>query len=155
MPKNVCSSHLFSNSLLRKILQYQEKNFFFHGLIHSIKTKKIGLEILKKDKGYSAYNLTKYANVFFKVLFYNTTFPLYFIFWLGVFFVISSFLFIILILVNTFIFDFTYYLGWPSVVVLIIFFGGLAQMSIGVIGLYISYIFEEIKKRPVLVKKID
>ena len=104
-------------------------------------------------KGTSEYNLGKYTKMFFQVLFYNSTFPLYFIFWIGLIFVVISILIIISILLSALIFNYNYNTGWPSVVILIIFFGGLIQMSIGAIGLYVGYTLEEIKKRPVLIKK--
>lgn len=153
IPKNVCSSHLFSDSVLRKILKFQEKNFFFHGIIHSIKTKKKGLEIIKKYKGYSEYNLRKYCKIFFQFLLYNTSRPLYLIFWTGLFFFILSILIIIIILINIFVFNYKFELGWPSIISISLFFGGVMQMSVGMIGLYLSYIFEEMKNRPVLIRK--
>jgi glycosyltransferase involved in cell wall biosynthesis len=153
MPKNVLSSHLFSDDVRKKILEFEEKNFFFHGIIHSIRSKKIGFELVKSNKGTSEYNLVKYTKMFFQVLFYNSTFPLYLIFWIGLIFVVTSFLIITSILLSALIFNYNYNAGWPSVVILIIFFGGLIQMSIGAIGLYVGYILQEIKKRPVLIKK--
>ena len=154
IPNNVCSSHLFSSSLLKKILKFKEKNFWFHGIIHSINTKKIGVCIKKKNKGISSYNLKRHIKIFFEVLFYNTTFPLHFIFWTGVFLLIISMALILLILINIFIFNYEFSLGWPSIIILIFFIGGITQMFIGVIGLYISYIFDEIKKRPVLINNM-
>jgi len=45
--------------------------------------------------------------------------------------------------------------GWASMMVLISFFGGLTVFSIGLVGLYVSRIFIETKKRPyTLIRKI-
>lgn len=38
--------------------------------------------------------------------------------------------------------------GWTSIFVLIIFFGGVQLITIGIVGLYLGNLFDEIKKRP-------
>lgn len=38
--------------------------------------------------------------------------------------------------------------GWPSVILTIIFFGGVQLITIGILGQYIGSLFDEIKKRP-------
>jgi dolichol-phosphate mannosyltransferase len=42
-------------------------------------------------------------------------------------------------------------LGWASTIVSILFVGGMILMTLGVIGEYISRIYEEVKKRPLYV----
>jgi glycosyltransferase involved in cell wall biosynthesis len=39
--------------------------------------------------------------------------------------------------------------GWPTLVVGLMFFGGVQLLSIGIIGEYIGRIFDEVKQRPV------
>jgi len=38
--------------------------------------------------------------------------------------------------------------GWTSLVVIIVFFGGIQLLTIGVLGQYIGILFDEIKDRP-------
>jgi dolichol-phosphate mannosyltransferase len=38
--------------------------------------------------------------------------------------------------------------GWASTVTMIIFFGGIQLFMIGVLGEYLSIIFDEVKRRP-------
>ena len=38
--------------------------------------------------------------------------------------------------------------GWASTVTIIIFFGGIQMFTVGVLGEYLSIIFDEVKKRP-------
>ncbi|WP_049617897.1 MULTISPECIES: glycosyltransferase family 2 protein [unclassified Streptococcus] len=44
-------------------------------------------------------------------------------------------------------------IGWPSVICIILFVGGIQLMTIGVLGKYISKIFLETKKRPLYLVK--
>ncbi|CRH92188.1 Bactoprenol glucosyl transferase homolog from prophage CPS-53 [Chlamydia trachomatis] len=43
--------------------------------------------------------------------------------------------------------------GWPSLVCIILFMGGIQLMTIGILGRYLSKIFLETKKRPVYIVK--
>ena len=38
--------------------------------------------------------------------------------------------------------------GWTSLVVLIVFFGGVQLLTIGIMGAYIGNLFDEMKRRP-------
>jgi hypothetical protein len=38
--------------------------------------------------------------------------------------------------------------GYPTIVVAIMFFGGIQLLSIGILGEYIARIFTEVKQRP-------
>ena len=41
--------------------------------------------------------------------------------------------------------------GWPSLMAAITLFGGLIQLSVGVVGLYIAKIYSEAKRRPLYI----
>ena len=41
--------------------------------------------------------------------------------------------------------------GWTSLMALTIFFGGIQLFSIGIVGIYISKIYREVKGRPLYV----
>ena len=43
--------------------------------------------------------------------------------------------------------------GWPSMVCIMLFVGGLQLLCLGIIGKYIGKIFMETKKRPVYIVK--
>ena len=38
--------------------------------------------------------------------------------------------------------------GWSSIIILIIFFGGVQLLTVGVLGQYIGILFDEVKDRP-------
>ncbi len=41
-----------------------------------------------------------------------------------------------------------YYIGWPSLFVLLLFSTGIILLSLGILGLYVGKIFEQVKSRP-------
>jgi dolichol-phosphate mannosyltransferase len=47
--------------------------------------------------------------------------------------------------------------GWTSMIVAIIFFGGIQTILLGLVGLYVGRIYTEVKARPlyVILKKVN
>jgi polyisoprenyl-phosphate glycosyltransferase len=47
--------------------------------------------------------------------------------------------------------------GWASLIITIIFFGGVQLITVGVLGEYIGNIFDEVKDRPeyIVKKKVN
>ena len=73
--------------------------------------------------------------------------PLYLSFYLGTAIVCFSLLYFIKIFYEVFITG-SIVPGWASTILMVIFFGGIQLLSIGLVGIYISKIFVEAKKRP-------
>jgi len=45
--------------------------------------------------------------------------------------------------------------GWSSLIFVILIVGGMLMVSLGFVGVYVGYIFQEVKRRPVYLKKQD
>jgi dolichol-phosphate mannosyltransferase len=43
--------------------------------------------------------------------------------------------------------------GWSSLIFVILMVGGMMMVSVGIVGIYVGYIFQEVKHRPVYLKK--
>ena len=61
-------------------------------------------------------------------------------------FILTSIFMIISIIIKSFYTNFS--IGWPSIIVIILFCTGFILLSIGVMGMYIARIFEQTKDRP-------
>ncbi|MGR3917109.1 glycosyltransferase, partial [Pediococcus acidilactici] len=55
------------------------------------------------------------------------------------------------VIVRAIIFPHTSAFGWPSLVVIILFFSGVQLLSLGIIGRYIAEVYLEVKDRPVYI----
>ena len=73
--------------------------------------------------------------------------PLYFALVLGFMVSIFSFLYLVYILITKFFLG-MHLPGWPALMVTMLFLGGTILFTIGVLGLYIGKIHQEIKRRP-------
>ena len=69
---------------------------------------------------------------------------------MGVLFALASFIYLIIVGIEHFLFDIQPP-GYATIVFLILFFGGMQMIMLGVIGEYIAQIFIESKRRPLYV----
>lgn len=112
------------------------------------------------NEGKSRWSFKKKLRLAKDVFLSSSTFPIQFISGVGLFFSLISIIGIILyIYIHMFgnsLFWGVLIPGWTSIIVLILFLGGLILFSLGIIAEYIWRIYEEVKNRPgYIIKKKD
>ena len=61
----------------------------------------------------------------------------------------------LVVLVSKLVFQVDFQMGWTSLILSIWFLSGILMMMTGVLGLYVSKLFQEVKQRPnVIVRKV-
>ncbi|HWY38838.1 MAG TPA: glycosyltransferase family 2 protein [Bacteroidia bacterium] len=100
-----------------------------------------------RHKGKGNFDLVKSTLVFIKHATNYSIYPLRMVSVLGFVIALLSFILGILYLVEYF-FNSQRIEGWITIVILVIFFGGMILMSLGLIGEYIGRIFLSINKKP-------
>ena len=153
IPENLATITLMKKNVCDELCKFGENEIFFHGVLHTVGFKKKEIQIEKKYKGNTNYNVTRKINLFFDAVTSFSSVPLKFFFYTGL--IISSFssLYAIFLFIKYFLNKISVP-GFTTVTVLILFFGGFIMMGIGVVGIYIHKIFLEVKKRPrVTIKK--
>ena len=73
--------------------------------------------------------------------------PLKFATWIGVSVALLSFIYGLIVIIKTLVFG-NDLPGYPSLMVVILFLGGIQLMALGIIGEYLGRLFEENKQRP-------
>ena len=149
--KGSADFRLLNNRVLNVIRNLPEHDLFFRGLVKWVGFRQIAIEYIpnQRKNGETKYNLKKMARfALFGILSFSTR-PLYLAAYLGCIISLLSFFYLPYAL-------FSYYFGytisgWTSVIVTIAFFGGLQLMIMGIIGLYISRMFVQVKNRPVYI----
>lgn len=140
---------LMSRQFVDSLLELKEYNRFSKGLFGWVgyKTKWIEYKNIERVAGETKWS-------FFKLLLYAidgvvafSTVPLAIVSLVGMLMLFVSVIVIILIIIKTLVFhDPTS--GWPSLVCIITFIGGLQIFCLGVIGQYLSKTYLETKDRP-------
>ena len=145
---------LMTRQMVDSVLELSEYNRFSKGLFAWVgyNTKYLEYENRERVAGqtsWSFWSLFKYS-IDGIVNFLEA--PLNLASFVGAFSCFASIIAMILIVVKTLIFkDPTS--GWPSLVCIILFIGGIQLLCLGIVGKYISKIFLETKKRPIYIIK--
>lgn len=147
IPEDLLMARLMKLNFVKSMLEYDESHIFINGLMHLAGYKQIGMPVEKTKKGTSSYTFLKRATLAIDSIASFSGKPLMYISLLGLSISLISFLFIIELLIKVFFFN-QYLAGWPSLIVSLWFIGGLVLSALGVVGLYISKIFVQVKNRP-------
>ena len=145
---------LLSNKVLNSIIQYKETNLFLRGIVTDIgyESTKVFYTRTSRKYGESKYTLLKMISFAWNGFTSFSAAPLRWILYLGV--IMSMFsIFGMLWIISVYFMGKTIQ-GWSSIIIMVLFFGGINMFALGVIGEYIRKIFIETKKRPLyLVEK--
>ncbi|MNI84706.1 hypothetical protein D3C73_1416330 [compost metagenome] len=111
------------------------------------KKKEILFDRDKRAAGQTKWNYFRLMELAIEGITSFTTAPLRVAMVLGSIVSISSFIYAIYIVINTLMYG-NNVEGYPSLMVVILFIGGVQLLSLGIMGEYIGRIFNETKKRP-------
>lgn len=152
IPENFLTIRLMKKKYVQNLLAFKEKQLVFSILtvLNGFKAKEI--IVSKKNLSISTYNFLTKFNLLLDIITASTPKILKLSFYLGLFITINSVFSILYLIYKKLMLD-TVQDGWVSLIVVIFFFGGLILLFIGILGLYISEIFHEVKNRPLTIIK--
>ena len=147
VPNNIVTARLVSRRLVDAVLQYGEQVTWMDGLFALAGFRQVGLPVVKGSKGESSYTLRRKLKMSVDSVTDFSELPLHLIFYAGLAISAVSGLYISWLLVQKLFFGISVD-GWTSVIVSVWFLGGITILFLGVIGIYLSKIFVETKRRP-------
>jgi polyisoprenyl-phosphate glycosyltransferase len=109
--------------------------------------KEIIFDQQERASGESKWNYFKLFNLAIEGITSFTTFPLRLSSFVGMFVSLGAFIYMIYVFVSALIFG-NKVQGYPTLMVVILFLGGVQLLFLGVIGEYLGRIFHETKNRP-------
>lgn len=140
---------LLSRRCIEALRQFRESQRYTKGMFSWIgyKKKEIIYDRDARAAGVTKWNYFKLVNFAIDGITSFTTAPLRISSVLGILISFASFIYILFLVIRT-----TFYgsdlAGYPSMMAVILFLGGIQLLSLGVIGEYIGRIFNETKSRP-------
>lgn len=153
IPNDTGDFRLIDRVVIDQLKLMKEENRYYRGMVAWVGFPQTGC-VYERDKRYagkSTFSLRKYINFALNGLTSFTDKPLYFSSLLGFIITIIGFLLALSQIVVKIIDPSVSIRGWTSLMALVIFFGGVQLLSIGVIGVYISKIYREVKGRPLYI----
>ncbi len=156
IPENLCTVRVLTRDFSQALLTLKDRNLFLAGNFAWAGFRQVPLAVQKKRRaGGSNYNLSRSLRLFFDAISSFSSYPLRAIFVIGLAMSMLSGLVGAEMIVRKLLEPETVLLGFSSIVVSIWFLGGLVIFFLGVIGLYLSKIFIEVKDRPqFIVRKV-
>lgn len=148
LPDNIMTARLMSRRYVHALLSHSEKDIFLGGLMHITGFAQKPLTLTKVSKGSSSYTLKKKLSLLVKAVTSFSSMPLVYVFYIGLLVFLVS-IFLGMFVLCKYLLGGVSVSGWVSVMLSIWFLGGLVLMAIGIVGIYISKIFIEVKSRPV------
>lgn len=154
LPENIVTARLMSRRYVDALLMHEEREVFMAGLWFITGFNQIPQVVRKLDTSASTYTLRRKLALFVNSVTSFSNLPLVGIFYVGLLIFTFALLYAADLIINWLFFA-TPLAGWTSVMASVWILGGLIISFIGVIGIYISKIFSETKRRPyTIIRKI-
>jgi glycosyltransferase involved in cell wall biosynthesis len=140
---------IYSKKVIHSINSLRENNrsFGLHAIWVGFKRFEINIEHAKRTYGNSAYDFSRMFSLATDSVLSHSDALLKITIKLGLYISISAFIYAAWITARYFLWS-TSVEGWTSVIVSIFFTSGLIIGAIGIVGLYVGKIFNEVKRRP-------
>ena len=143
---------LMKRNMVDAILSMTEYHRFSKGIFSYVgfNTKYIPYEAVERAKGESKWGFRKLFKYAFEGIFAFSTAPLKLSTYVGIFSSLASIIYLIVVLIQKLAFDIPVP-GYATLVVLILFIGGVQLFCLGMLGSYISKMYVQGKNRPVYI----
>lgn len=146
---NVGDFRLLDRCCINALRSMKETNRYTKGMYGYIGFKKTYVDFEQQERiaGQSKWNYHSLFKLALNGLLSSTTLPLKLSTYLGLIVSLTAFVYMLYVLLKAALFGDPVQ-GFPTLMVTILFLGGVQLLSLGIIGEYIGRIFTESKKRP-------
>lgn len=152
IPENVGDFRLMDRRVVDVLKSLPERNRFMKGIFAWVGFKSVGVpyERTQRSAGETKWNYWKLWNFALDGITSFSTLPLRMWTYVGMLFAFLAFLYMSFIIIRVMVqgVDLP---GYPSLICVILFLGGIQLITLGVIGEYIGRLFVETKGRPVYI----
>jgi glycosyltransferase involved in cell wall biosynthesis len=149
MPRNTGDFRLMSRRVVDALHQMREHHRFMKGLFAWVgfPTKAVPYDRAARHAGATSWNYWQLWNLALEGITSFTVMPLKIATYLGLVVALLSVVYAAIVVVKTLLLG-NPVAGYPSLLTIVLFLGGVQLMTLGVIGEYLGRIFNETKRRP-------
>lgn len=147
---NVGDFRLLDRKCVDALRQMRESGRYTKGMYCFIGFKKTGVEFETQDRvlGVSSMSYRKLINLALEGITSYTTAPLHWATFIGLIVSFFAFAYMVFVLVKATLYG-DPVAGYPTLITVVLFIGGVQLLTIGIIGEYLAKVFVEVKNRPV------
>jgi dolichol-phosphate mannosyltransferase len=149
IPLDTGDFSLMDRQVVDALRALPERTRFLRGLRSWVGLRQLGIPYRRhaREAGVSKYSLARLFKLAFDGIFSFSTVPLKLALVLGLLVSAGGFLGILTVIYLRLSHSFDLP-GWASLMVIVLFLGGIQLVTIGIVGEYIARIYEEVKSRP-------
>lgn len=147
VPENALMAKLMTRQFVSAMLEYRERSLFLGGIMAMTGFLQIPYACKKGSKGTTTYTLSRKLNQAIDSVTSFCSRPLYYIFLFGIAISFISFSGMAWLFIKKLLYD-NIFAGWTSLMLTLCLGFGLVISILGIIGLYLAKIFDEVKQRP-------
>jgi len=152
IPNNITTARLMTRRYVNALIQHKDKEVAIPCLWKITGFSQFSYEVTKHSLDETTYDLKKKMALLVNSIASFSSAPLLYISFVGLFVSVSSLLFVAYLVCRWFFYE-EILIGWTSVIASIWLVGGMVMLFIGIVGVYISKIFSEVKNRPYAIVK--
>lgn len=145
--RNIVMSRLMSRRYVDSLIMFQESELMLAGVFELAGFEQKSILVHKDDKGSSSYTFQRKIALLINAVTSLSSKPLYWAFYAGLGIVSVSIIFIVYLIAHRLIVN-SVISGWSSLMVSIWFLSGVILTSSGLLSIYLSKVFLEVKRRP-------
>lgn len=149
-PKDVATARLMTRRYVDALKMFEERELFLVGIMHVAGFAQLGVAVNKASLSPTTYNYRKLALLFLNAITSFSVVPLIIIFVIGVVIFAASILVICYFVLSKLLGGIGVE-GWVSVMAAVSLSLGLNLLVNGIIAIYLSTIFLEVKRRPLAI----
>lgn len=154
LPINMVTARLMTRRYVDSLLLHEERELDIGGLWCITGYSQTPQVVTKHSTSETTYTFRRKIIILVNSVTSFSSFPLQLIFYMGLLISLGAVFYIFWIIAQWYLFS-EALAGWTSTVASIWLLGGFIILSIGTIGIYLSKVFEEVKRRPyTIVRKI-
>ena len=149
LPSNAADFRLLDRKVVEAFREIRERARFLRGLTAwaGYRSVAVPYEAPPREAGESKYSVGRMARLAVDALVSFSTIPLHFAIYAGFSLAALGFLYALYALYERFVTG-NVLPGWTSLALLVSVVGGIQLILLGVVGIYLGKIYEEVKKRP-------
>lgn len=149
IPKDAGDFRLLDSSCIKALRQMRETERNTKGMYSWIGFKKKGVAYIQQERqnGHTKWSFFSLLNLAVNGITSFTTAPLRMASVLGLVVSTLTFVYLIYIIFTTLVYGESIQ-GYPTIMVTVLFLGGVQLISLGIIGEYLGKVFNEVKRRP-------